>query len=244
MNKPVFFHDPTSEPSRAVHWLCLEADLPVDIRLTWLTRGQHVSPEFMQVNPFHQVPALQHDDFCLSEATAMMNYLTDINGCSDNWFGGDIKTKALINKHLSWYHTNLRRLLTLDYFLPVLLMPVYLGFAKPSDADIAQRKEAMDGMFKQLDSLLVEGPFLCGDQITAADILYASEIVSLKIDPDYASYIARYPHMARWLEILQSRPAYQDSHKAWDHVYPMILAAGGEQQGSPDWVAAACEQVL
>lgn len=61
------FHDPTSEPSRAVHWLCIEANIPINIKYTWLTRGEHLSNEFLAVNPLHQIPAMQHDDFCLSK---------------------------------------------------------------------------------------------------------------------------------------------------------------------------------
>lgn len=50
-------HDPTSEPSRAVHWLCIEANIPIDIKYTWLTRGEHLSKAFLAVNPLHQIPA-------------------------------------------------------------------------------------------------------------------------------------------------------------------------------------------
>ena len=60
MESPVLFHDPTSEPSRAAHWLALELGIPVRIRITWLARGEHLGPELLAVNPRHQVPALKH----------------------------------------------------------------------------------------------------------------------------------------------------------------------------------------
>lgn len=41
MERPVLYHDPTSEPSRAVHWFALEAGIELDIEYTWLTRGEH-----------------------------------------------------------------------------------------------------------------------------------------------------------------------------------------------------------
>ncbi|WP_216610856.1 glutathione S-transferase family protein [Vibrio mediterranei] len=153
-DKVTIFHDPTSEPSRAVYWLALEAGIEVDVQFTWLTRGDHMSEAFLKVNPLYQVPAMQHGNFCLSEATAIMNYLTDINDCSDKWFGQDVKSKAVVNKYLSWYHTNLRKALTLDYFLPVLLMPAYLGFDKPTDSEIDAKLEVMNTMFSTLNSML------------------------------------------------------------------------------------------
>ncbi|KXF79915.1 glutathione S-transferase family protein [Enterovibrio coralii] len=244
MSKPIIYHDPTSEPSRAVHWLCIEAQIPVDISYTWLTRGDHVSPTFLEVNPFHQVPALKHDDFCLSEASAIMNYLTDIHDVSETWFGHDIKSKAEINKLLSWYHTNLRRILTLDYFLPVLLMPAYLGFPKPPEQDIQSKLDAIHTMFEQLNDMLSKGKYLNGDKICAADILYACDVVVLDIDPHREEILRHYPSVLRWLDTLQSMESYQIAHRAWHHVTPLILAATGQAQETPAWVADACESVL
>ncbi|KAB0285433.1 glutathione S-transferase family protein [Vibrio fortis] len=238
------FHDPTSEPSRAVHWLVLEAGIDVDIEYIWLTRGDHMSDSFLQINPLHQVPAMQHGDFCLSEATAIMNYITDVYGCSERWFGQDIKTKAVINKHLSWYHTNLRRLLTLDYFLPVLLLPAYLGFAKPSEKEVSEKKEAMAAMFAQLDGMLSDTTYLCGDELTAVDILYASDVFALQISPDYESILSPYKHVVGWLSRLIAMSSYTESHKAWNHVSPLIVELNGQAKESPRWIADTCEKLI
>lgn len=244
MTKPIIYHDPTSEPSRAVHWLCLEANIDVEIVYTYLTRGEHMSDEFLKVNPLHQVPALKHGEFCLSEATAIMNYLTDVHGCSDAWFGADIKLKANVNKQLSWYHTNLRKALTLDYFLPVLLMPAYLGFARPSQEEIAVKLEAIDSMFTSLDGMLADNDYLCGGQISAADLLYASDVFALEIDPNYHQIIGQYPNISEWLERMKARPCYLQSNAAWNRVVPQILALEGGTKGTPEWVALECEKLL
>lgn len=244
MMPPIIYHDPTSEPSRAVHWLCLEAGVSIDIHYVWLTRGEHVSPEFLKINPHHQVPAMKHGAFCLSEASAIMNYLTDLHGVSDQWFGNDIQTKAIINKHLSWYHTNLRKVLTLDYFLPVLLMPVYLGFDKPTESEIEAKLEALHQVFRNLEAMLEGKLYLAGSKPCAADLLFVADLVGLKIDPLYPEILAHYPKISAWLARLESRPAYIEAHKAWEHVVPIIKAQNGHNRETPAWVAEACEQVL
>ena len=147
MSPPTIYYDPTSEPCRAVLWLCLEAEIPHTLDYTWLTKNQHLSEDFLRINPLHQVPALKHGEFCLAEATAIMLYLTELNDCGDVWFGADIERKATISKFLSWYHTNLRKILTLDYFLPALLMPAYLGLPKPAESEILLSKEALHVMY-------------------------------------------------------------------------------------------------
>lgn len=243
-DRVTIFHDPTSEPSRAVHWLVLEAELDVDVQYTWLTLGEHMSQEFLAVNPLHQVPAMRHGQFCLSEATAIMNYLTDIYGCSEKWFGSDAQSRAIVNKYCSWYHTNLRKILTLDYFLPVLLLPAYLGFNRPLLPEIEAKLDALDEMFKVLDSLLEGKSYLCGEYISAADLLYASDIFALEFDPAFSQIIAKFANIHRWLESLKVRPSYPECHKAWNHIVPQILALNGASKGSPEWIAFECKKVV
>jgi glutathione S-transferase len=243
MSSPRIYYDPTSEPCRAVLWLCLEENIPHTLEYTWLTRNQHLTKEFLLTNPLHQVPALKHGKFCLSEATAIMQYLADLNNCSSVWFGADIERKATISKFLSWYHTNLRKILTLDYFLPVLLMPAYLGTPKPVESEINKRKQALHTMLEQLNAMLEDRLFLSGSEISCADILFAAEFVALQIDPEYGATLAKYGGIANWLANLQAMPSYRGSHKEWNHVAPLISSAIAEPKRSPEWVAEACEQV-
>jgi len=243
MTSPIIFYDPTSEPSRAVHWFCLEAGIPHELQYVWLSRGEHMSAEFKAVNPLQKVPALKHGDFCLSEATAIMQYLADINDIGAYWFGHDIEHKAVISQHLSWYHTNLRQILTLDYFLSVLLMPAYLGIAPPNAAEVLAKTKALDHMLGQLDSMLEDGGYLSGPEISAADLLFATELCALNIDPSRNEKLAPYANVRNWQAKLQELPGYGETHKAWDHVVPMIRNALIKPKGVLKEVTRACEDV-
>ncbi len=243
MRKPVIFYDPTSEPCRAVHWLCLEANIAHEISHIWLTRNEHLSENFLKVNPMHQVPALKHGEFCLSEASAIMNYLCDINNCSSAWFGGESKDRAMINMFLSWYHSNLRKVLTLDYFLPVLLMPAYIGAPRPSTTEISSKKEALHTVLLQLNEMLSNTDFLSGNKISAPYLLFASDFVTLQIDPEYERVLGEHKNIADWLARLQAMPSYQESHKVWNRVSPLIVNAVDNPKGTPEWVAKACEEI-
>ena len=94
MKRPVLFHDPTSEPSRAVHWLTIEAGIELEIRPTWLSRHDHERPDFLRVNPGYQVPALEHDGFAVAEASAIMLYLADLHRLHDTWVGTTPEARA------------------------------------------------------------------------------------------------------------------------------------------------------
>src|SRR5579883_1810478 len=61
----------------------------------------------------------------------IIRYLAEIAGNPARWLGDTPCERARINQLLSWYHTNLRLRGTLEYFLPVLLAPRYLGQSAP-----------------------------------------------------------------------------------------------------------------
>lgn len=244
MTTPALFYDPTSEPSRAVHWFCLEANIPHELRYIWLTRSEHLSEEFLAVNPFHKVPALKHGDFCLSEATAIMQYLAEISDSDSAWFGTDIEQRAIVNKLLSWYHTNLRQILTLDYFIPVLLMPAYLGISPPSAGEVSAKVAALHVMLSEFDSLLANNTYLAGAEVSAPDILFAAELCALKIDLKFSEVLARYTNITAWLATMQALPHYQESHKVWDAVVPLISRELQPPEGVLESVTLACEQAL
>jgi glutathione S-transferase len=241
--RPILYHDPTSEPSRAVHWFCLAAGVPIDIELVWLTRGEHRSRRLLDVNPRHQVPALDHDGFHLSEATAIMGYLAEVSGRTVPWFGDSAQTRARIQMLLSWYHTNVRLKVTLEYFLPILLMPAYHGGAHAAPETVARLRDGFAETLDQLDSFLADGHYLAGPGVTVPDLLFASELYALDMDPERGLYLGDRRRLERWLEKMRTVEGYVPSHAAWNRVVPIVSERWRDAPGrafDPAWVADAC----
>lgn len=246
MTTPILLHDPTSEPSRAVHWFCLEAGIPVRTSYIWLTRNDHLKPAFVAINPRHQVPALADGDFHLSEATAIMRYLAEKHGCSGRWLGETLRERARVDQLLSWYHTNLRLKVTLDYFLPALLLPAYVGAPRPDADALLALREGFAETLGQFDALLARGDFLLGSRVTAPDLLCAAELSALDIDGDRETYLSNYNNIWRWLTRMRELPGFALSHRAWHAVVPLVrdrLAGRAEAGADPSWVADHCERV-
>jgi glutathione S-transferase len=219
------FHDPTSEPSRAVHWFALEAGIELELKYTWLTRGEHRSPEFLHINPAHQVPALRHGEFCLPEASAIMLYLAELAGCTDKWVGHSARERACTNRFTSWHHTNTRKTVTLDYALPVLLMPAYKGDPPPGSEETEQLKKNILRSLALFEKLLAGwGQFLGSERPSVADLFIASDVFVLDADPASDELIRPFPVVVHWLDVLRKRAAYVASHKQWNAVAPQIRA--------------------
>ena len=247
MEPPILFHDPTSEPSRAVHWFTLEAGIPITIRYIWLSRRQHLGAELLAVNPRHQVPSLRDADFCLSEATAIIRYLAEISDVESQWLGSTLRERARVNQLLSWYHTNLRTKATLEYFLPVLLGPAYRGKPRPSLDVLGNLRDRLRGTLEQVNELLGSEPYLGGARLMVPDLLFACEIFALDCDVERDGYLAGLTGLLNWMVRLRSLGTYTASHKAWNAVVPLMrqkLHDGVAPESHPFWVADVCEGAL
>jgi glutathione S-transferase len=244
---PTLYHDPTSEPSRAVHWFTLAAGIRIELENVWLTRGEHRSARLLAVNPRHQVPALDDQGFHLSEATAIITYLAEVHGCLERWFGGTSRERARVNMVLSWYHTTVRLKLTLRYVLPLLLMPAYHGRGAGTNADRERARRELEEPLDQLEGFLGDRAFLCGRAPTAADLVLGSELFALDADPDRSRVVAGRDRLEAWLARLRGLPGYELSHAAWNMVAPLIrqrLRQPPDRECHPGWVADVCSRVV
>lgn len=240
MERPVLYHDPTSEPSRAVHWFALEAEIELVIEYTWLTRGEHRKRQFLAINPSHQVPALKHGDFCLAEASAIMIYLAETNGMQDRWIGESAGERAKTFQFLSWHHINTRLNITLNYFLPVLLMPAYRGVSSPGAEKVKQLRETGKESLQMLEKIISsQGTFLGGNRPSMADFFVASDLFALDVDPTRHEWFSDCPAVNRWLEKLRKRDGYRSSHSQWNAIIPHVreLISNPIEGSDPGWVA-------
>lgn len=245
MVRPVLYHDPTSEPSRAVHWFTFEAGIEIDIRHTWLVRGDHRAPEFLAINPFHQVPAMKHGEFCLAEASAIMVYLAEINDTDECWVGSSPQDRAKTLQIMSWHHTNTRSAITLNYFLPALLMPAYKGVSLPNAGTCERLREAGKESLGKLERILMgQGEFLGGCEPSIADFFIAPDLFTLDIDPARDDWFSGFPAVREWLAALREREGYKWSHAPWNSIVLRLrdlLVSESTQERSPGWVADLLE---
>ncbi|KAK5933180.1 hypothetical protein CgunFtcFv8_004827 [Champsocephalus gunnari] len=152
--------DLLSQPCRALHILLACTRLPHTVRHVALRRGEHRTPEFTEINPMQKVPVMVDNGFILTESDAIIKYLR----------------RARVDEYTAWHHTHTRPHAAKVFLLEVLL-PAQTG--SPVEAQrlvgaLSQLQETLD----QLESMFLRRqPFLCGDDITVADLLAVCEIM-------------------------------------------------------------------
>lgn len=183
-------------PSRSsiVLWMLEEIGVPYEVHLLSLQDGDNRKPDYLAVNPMGKVPALRHGDSVITESAAICTYLADAFP--------DAKLNVPVgNPHRGVY-------LKWLFFGPGCLEPAVTDRAFPRKEE--PRRGVLgygdfDSVMDVLAQAVVKGPFLMGDQFTAADVVIGANIrwgMHFKMipeRPEFAAYVAR----------LSARPAFQ-----------------------------------
>jgi len=194
MPKLTLYH---AAPSRSsiVHWMLEELGEPYDIELVSFKKGENRQPAFLAVNPMGKLPALKHGDTVITEAAAICTYLADeFPRAKLNVPIGDPRRGV----YLKWL-----------FFGPSCIEAAMIDRASPRKEE-ARRAMLGYGDFDTVMDVtakaVAKGPFLMGEQFTAADVVIGANIrwgMIFKMVPeratflDYAARIAKRPAVQR-----------------------------------------------
>ena len=174
-------------PSRSsvVLWMLEEIGEPFNLHV--LKRGENREPDYLAINPMGKVPALRHGDAIITEGAAICCYLADaFPQAKLNIPIGDPRR----GPYLKWL-----------FFNPGAIEPAIMDRAFKR-AEEAPRQSLPYGDFDTTMNVVAHavtpGPFLMGEQFTAADVVIGSGLrwatVFNLIPPrqEFADYVARF----------------------------------------------------
>lgn len=96
----LFYHS-ISPPARAALLGFRNLGLNVELIKLDLLKGEHLRPEFIKLNPAHQIPVLVEDDgFVLCESRAILGYLVKKFRPESPWYPADARKRSLIDHKL------------------------------------------------------------------------------------------------------------------------------------------------
>ena len=193
MAKLTLYH---AAPSRSsiVRWMLEEVGEPYEIQLLSLSKGENRAPDYLAVNPMGKVPALRHGDAVITEAAAICAYLADeFPRAKLSVPIGDSRR----GPYLKWL-----------FFGPSCIEPAMMDRAFPRKEEA--RRAALgygdfDTVIKVVADAVARGPYILGEQFTAADVVIGSTLrfgmlfKLLPEQPEFTAYTGR----------LAQRPALQ-----------------------------------
>jgi glutathione S-transferase len=185
-----------ASPSRSsiVLWMLEELGEPYDIKLMKLSQGDNLKPDFLAINPMGKVPAVKHGDTVITESAAICTYLADEFPMArlNIPVGGPGR-----GVYLKWM-----------FFGPSCIEPAVIDRAAPR-REPAKRAMLGYGDFDTVMDVIAravsKGPWLMGEQFTAADVVIGAQIrfgMMFKMIPEHSEF-------TKYTARIAARPAAQ-----------------------------------
>jgi glutathione S-transferase len=193
MAKLTLYH---AAPSRSsiTRWMLEETGEPYDIHLLSMSKGDNRTPEYLAVDPMGKVPALKHGDTVITEVAAICAYLADEFPRAKLSVPIGTPRRGV---YLKWL-----------FFGPSCIEAAVIDRASPRKEE---PRRAMLG-YGDFDTVMdvtakaiAKGPFLMGEQFTAADVIVGSNLrwgMMFKLLPERSEFVA-------YTNRLAARPALQ-----------------------------------
>ena len=170
----VLYHFPYSQHARRVVSLMVEANLDYELRHVDMSKREHLSPEYLAINPNHQVPTLIDGDVKIHESNAILRYLCTKHDLTA-WYPHELAARARVEQWLDWNQSRLS-----PAVIDIVRNKVFLGPAG-DQAAIERGLSRLPELWSILDAGLADMSFLAGPRPTIADLSLASSIFQLTL---------------------------------------------------------------
>lgn len=178
-------------------WLMEETGQPYERVLVDISTGAQRAPEYLAINPMGKVPALQDGDATLAEAAAICAYVAE--RYPEARLAPPLGDPARA-KYLYWL-----------FYGPGCIEPTIVQLATKIEMNpVAAGWGDAQRVIDVLDGTLQKGPWLLGENFSAADIVIGAGLnfgvrlfKMIPARPSFDAYIAR----------CMARPAFQRAEK-------------------------------
>jgi len=201
---------PASTTSRAVMLFIADNKIPVDLQVVDIFTGEHTKEPYAGINPSKLIPLLEDGGFRLSESSAILKYLAE--KADSPAYPKDLKARARVNEVMDWFNSQFYR----DYGYGLIYPQLFPALKRESEetqkSTVKWGKEGTERWLKVLnDHIIGSNKYLCGNEVTVADyfglaIIQVGEVIRCNLKA--------YPNIARWLDLMKSRPTYAKTYEA------------------------------
>jgi len=186
--------------SMAPHVLLNELNVPFEVSKIDLQAGDGQKPEFLKVNPRGQVPVLVDDGEVIREGAAILIHLMEKNNSPLLPKSGKERTQAL--EWLCFANASMHPAYARAFFIWKNIED-----KKAQEAAFKVVFQQINKLWADVDAQLAKTPYVCGKNITAADIL-------LTVIANWGAYfppgsVTLGSNVKRLIKEVSNRPAYK-----------------------------------
>jgi glutathione S-transferase len=208
-------YHPASTASRPILLFAAENNIPLEMQLVDIFKGEHRQPAYTALNPNALVPLLEDGEFRLTESSAILKYLAD--KFDSPLYPKGLQQRARVNERMDWFNTQLSR----DYCFGLVfaqLLPHHRRRSDEAQAGTVQWGQERSKVWLQVLNDHILGPgrnYVCGDAITIADYFGAGLLtLGEVIGCDFAAY----PYVQGWLARVKALKSWKPVNAVLDGI--------------------------
>lgn len=213
----VLYSNPLSSPANKVRFLLNYLAIPYELKIVNIGAGEQRQSDFLKINPYGKVPALDDNGFRLAESNAILRYLADKHHSS--LYPKNLEERAIVEQWLDFAANHIAlatsKIMFNTYFYRLL------GLTK-NEASLQEGHLWLDNHLPVLEQRLAKQAYIASSHLTIADFsllaaLDAAEMASVNLEP--------YPYLNTWRQNLMAQSFYQDCHSSYAATFKAAVGA-------------------
>ncbi|PSK51780.1 Glutathione S-transferase 3 [Elsinoe australis] len=233
--------------SQRILWLLEECNIPYEVK-TYKRVDRLAPPELKKIHPLGKSPIVsvqapgQPEPLVIAESAFITEYLVDHFGKhlaparykegQDGKVGGETESWMRYRYYLHYSEGSLMSMLIARYLIGALTGPDVPFFIKPITRAIVGKMNSaffdpnMKTNFEFLESQIASSPdggeFLCGKELTGADIMMSFPLIAVRDNMGAGFDKSKYPKLMAYVARMEKLESYQKAIKKAEE------ASGGE----------------
>lgn len=199
----IYYH-PISTPALTVLFAAEAMGIDYSKTVIDLQTGEQRSDAYKAINPYSRVPAIVDGDFKLSESSAIARYLA--RKAKSPLYPADFKSQAKVDQWSDFVVHHVRNPVSRVQFNRIVAPMIG---QEPDEKSLQFGLHMLESNLPIIEERLLENAFLCGENMSLADICLVGALEPVKmaqID------ISAYPTLKKWLDARRSESFYSNIH--------------------------------
>jgi glutathione S-transferase len=211
------YSTPLSSPSNKVVYVLNYLGADYEVQKLNLRQGDQRKPEFLKINPYGKVPAIEDNGFTLSESNAIIRYLADKH--QSDVYPRDLQQRAIVDQWIDFVAQHVA--------IPVSKIMFNTYYYKwkgiPKDENSFHDGHTfLKHNLPAVEQQLQQHTYLAGNSLTLADFcllaaLDSAEVLSLDL--------SLYPATVKWQQTLMKSAFYTQCHESFTLIFNKVLEA-------------------
>ncbi len=203
----ILYGTPLSSPANKIRFLLNYLAIPYEYKTVNLAAGEQKQADFLKINPYGKVPAIDDNGFKLAESNAILRYLADKH--SSALYPKNLEERAIVEQWLDFAanHISLAtsKVMYNTYFYR-------LANTAKDERSLQDGFLWLERYLPILEQQLTKHRYIAGNQLTIADF---SLLAALDVAELIKLNLAAYPHLNTWRQQLMKEAFYQNCHSCY-----------------------------